>query len=98
MDGRSLCGCTGNYFACFSEWIIAHTDTKPYITCIFIAPACICTFVARYLMLNIGISMKVAIYTRSYIGLHVLLNLSNEMGEKDKMRGLPSIYFFFATS
>ena len=27
---------------------------------------------------------------------HVLLNLLNEFGIKDKMRGLPSIYLFFA--
>ena len=26
---------------------------------------------------------------------HVLLNLSNELGKRDKMRGLPSIYLFF---
>ena len=33
---------------------------------------------------------------------HVLLNLLNELGKRDKMRGLPSIsrafYLFFATS
>ena len=29
---------------------------------------------------------------------HILLNLSNELGKRDKMRGLPSIYIFFATS
>ena len=29
---------------------------------------------------------------------HVLLNLSNEFGKRDKMRGLPSIYLFFARS
>ena len=29
---------------------------------------------------------------------HVLLNLLNELGKRDKMRGLPSIYIFFATS
>ena len=29
---------------------------------------------------------------------HVLLNLFNELGKRDKMRGLPSIYIFFATS
>ena len=26
---------------------------------------------------------------------HVLLNLLNELGKRDKMRGLPSIYLFF---
>ena len=29
---------------------------------------------------------------------HVLLNLLNELGKIDKMRGLPSIYPFFATN
>ena len=29
---------------------------------------------------------------------HVLLNLLKELRKKDKMRGLPSIYLFFATS
>ena len=30
---------------------------------------------------------------------HVLLNLLNELGKRDKMQGLPSIlYIFFATS
>ena len=29
---------------------------------------------------------------------HVLLNLLNELGKRDKMRGLPSILFIFATS
>ena len=29
---------------------------------------------------------------------HVLLNLLNELGKRNKMRGLSSIYLFFATS
>ena len=29
---------------------------------------------------------------------HVLLNLLNELGKSDKMRGLSSILYFFATS
>ena len=29
---------------------------------------------------------------------HILLNLLNELGKRDKIRGLPSIYLFFATS
>ena len=29
---------------------------------------------------------------------HVLLNSLNELGKRDKMRGLPSIYLFFAMS
>ena len=29
---------------------------------------------------------------------HVLLNSLNELGKRDKMRGLPRFYLFFATS
>ena len=29
---------------------------------------------------------------------HVYLNLLNDLGKRDKMRGLLGIYFFFATS
>ena len=38
------------------------------------------------------------IYRGSYMGAHVLLNLLNELGKRDKMRGLPSILSFFPTS
>ena len=31
----------------------------------------------------------------SYMSAHVLLNLLNELGKRDKMRGLPSILFLF---
>ena len=31
----------------------------------------------------------------SYMSAHVLLNLLNELGKSDKMRGLPSILSFF---
>ena len=31
----------------------------------------------------------------SYMSAHVLLNLLNEFGKRDKMRGLPSILSFF---
>ena len=33
----------------------------------------------------------------SYISAHVLLNLLNELGKRDTMRGLPSIFSFFPT-
>ena len=32
------------------------------------------------------------------MSVHVLFNLSNELGKRDKMRGLPCILSFFATS
>ena len=31
----------------------------------------------------------------SYMSAHVLLNLSNELGERDEMRGLPSTFISF---
>ena len=34
----------------------------------------------------------------SYMSAHVLLNLLNELGKRDEMQGLPSIFLFFATS
>ena len=38
------------------------------------------------------------IYRGSYMNVHVLLNLLNELGKRDKMRGLPSNLSLFATS
>ena len=32
---------------------------------------------------------------RSYLSAHVLLNLLNKLGKRDKMRGLPSILSLF---
>ena len=34
-------------------------------------------------------------FNRSYMIAHVLLNLSNKLGKRDKMRGLPSILSLF---
>ena len=36
-----------------------------------------------------------ALHRGSYMSGHVLLNLLNELGKSDKMRGLPSILSFF---
>ena len=38
---------------------------------------------------------KHMIYRGSYMSAHVLLNLLNELGKRDKMRGLPSILSLF---
>ena len=35
------------------------------------------------------------LYRGSYMSAHVLLNLLNELGKSDKMRGLPSILSLF---
>ena len=32
------------------------------------------------------------------MSVHVLLNLLNELGKRDKMRGFRAFFFFFATS
>ena len=41
------------------------------------------------------LSVLWCINRRSYMSAHVLLNLLNELGERDKMRGLPSILSLF---
>ena len=38
------------------------------------------------------------LYRDSNMSAHVFLNLLNELGKRDKMRGLPSILSIFATS
>ena len=38
----------------------------------------------------------VALNRRSYMSTRVLMNLLNELGKRDKMRGLPSILSVFA--
>ena len=40
---------------------------------------------------------SVCTYRGSYISAHCLLNLLNELGKSDKMRGLPSILSLFTT-
>ena len=40
--------------------------------------------------------MQKALYRGSYMSAHVLLNLLNELGKRDKMRGLPSIFISFS--
>ena len=37
------------------------------------------------------ISIKYCLNRGSYMSAHVVLNLLNELGKRDKMRGLPSI-------
>ena len=36
-----------------------------------------------------------SVYRGSHMSAHVLLNLLNELGKRDKMRGLPSILSLF---
>ena len=39
--------------------------------------------------------IKLSLHKESYMSAHVLLNLLNELGKSDKMRGLPSILSLF---
>ena len=43
------------------------------------------------------LSFTIKSYRGSYMSAYILLNLSNELGKRDKMRGLPSILTLFAT-
>ena len=45
----------------------------------------------QYLLFHVGLKLN----TGSYMSAHVLLNLLNELGKRDKMRGLPSILSLF---
>ena len=40
-------------------------------------------------------SLLISLHRESYISVHVLLKLLNELGKRDKMRGLPSILSLF---
>ena len=40
----------------------------------------------------------VNIYRGSYMSAHVLLNLLNELGKRDKCKACRAFYLFFATS
>ena len=51
-----------------------------------------------YVNASIHVYLNHYLYSGSYMSVHVLLNLLNELGKKDKMRGLPSILSLFATS
>ena len=46
-------------------------------------------------LLNTFQRVKSYIYRGSYMSAHVLLNLLNKLGKRDKMRGLPSILSLF---
>ena len=48
-----------------------------------------------YRSINTQRSKQICIYRGSYMSAHVLLNLLNEFGKRDKMRGLPSILSLF---
>ena len=50
-------------------------------------------------VVNVHLSVKSLLrYRGSCVGAYVLLNLINELGKRDKMRGLQAFYLFFAMS
>ena len=53
------------------------------------------TLVQPFLSLSSQHMKYTEIYRGSYMSAHVLLNLLNELGKRDKMRGLPSILSLF---
>ena len=46
-------------------------------------------------LLKVTLNPNTTINRGSYMSAHVLLNLLNELGKRDKMRGLPSILSLF---
>ena len=56
-----------------------------------------CAFVVSQVGAMI-LQVSIALYRGSYMSAHVLLNLLNELGNRDKMRGLPSILSLFRNS
>ena len=51
--------------------------------------------VGRAFQCMIVLGEKMYLYRGSYMSAHVLLNLLNELGKRDKMRGLPRILSLF---
>ena len=49
---------------------------------------------SSHICLSVSVMMH-QVYRESYMSAHVLLNLLNELGKRDKMRGLPSILSLF---
>ena len=43
-------------------------------------------------------SLAIILYRGSYMSAQLLLNLLNELGKKDNMRGMPSVLSLFTTS
>ena len=60
-------------------------------------PTCINDRALIKQIMFIGFSnVKFLLHGGSYMSAHVLLNLLNELGKRDKMRGLPSILSLFS--
>ena len=67
--------------------------TKPLlepITQVSFKGQCLVIFIVHK-RISINLTPPHPRYRGSYMSAHVLLNLLNELGKRDKMRGLPSI-------
>ena len=49
---------------------------------------------SKLVLLTLQVNER-CVYRGSYMSAHVLLNLLNELGKRDQMRGLPSILSLF---
>ena len=49
----------------------------------------------KFIALSLSDVVFIKLNRGSYMSAHVLLNLLNELGKSDKMRGLPSILLLF---
>ena len=60
---------------------------------------CYCTWSYTYLYL-VGVKyyFSVCVYRGSYMSVHVLLHLSNELGKRDKCKACQALYLFSPTS
>ena len=70
---------------------ILLTNVDCRLSVVILASA-LCNF-TTYLFTRFAIVSK--LYRGSYMSAHVLFNLLNELGKRDKMRGLPSILSLF---
>ena len=66
-----------------------------YKTCVNLRSFIFCTFQMLYTFNKKEIKEGSELYRGSYMSAHVLLILLNELGKRDKMRGLPSILSLF---
>ena len=78
-------------------------DTESGETSVFVKKTrssliCVSTILVIVQFLEVLVIYLLYLYRGSYMSAHVLLNLLNKLGKRDKMRGLPSILSFFFNS
>ena len=77
----------------FAAPIVVSTDFIKYGTKLYSVP--FLGFANTSLRKDTGGFAYTCMHRGSYMSAHVLLNLLNELGKRDKMRGLPSILSLF---